>query len=330
MVGLSSAAIPSPVVARLDALPGRFVEVVGDVRDRRLLDATLHRHGVDRVAHMAAITASAERERRAADEILSVNLAGLAAVLTSAADARVRRFVSTSSIAVWGGQPADGSLIDEDVPHAPQTLYAITKSDGEAVTARLATLHGLDWAVARLGRVFGPFEHDTGVRDTLSQIHQVTAHARVGRAVAFDRPCRKNWSFAPDVALRLRLLLNVPALAHRTYNLGTEHAWTLADWCDRLAQRHPGFHYHVGPAVGCHRRGAHRPRRPARDSGASCCRGSALPPISRRRPAPPSMPPSTPPSTRSRTDAALSCLDRHHDSHLGLPNSRAMSHATCA
>lgn len=247
VVGLSSAAIPIPVVARLDALPGRFVEVVGDVRDRPLLDAILHRHGVDRVAHMAAITASAERERRAADEILSVNLAGLAAVLTSAADARVRRFVSTSSIAVWGGQPADGSLIDEDVPHAPQTLYAITKSDGEAVTARLATLHGLDWAVARLGRVFGPFEHDTGVRDTLSQIHQVTAHARVGRAVAFDRPCRKNWSFAPDVALRLHLLLNAPALAHRTYNLGTEHAWTLADWCARLAQHHPGFRYHVGP-----------------------------------------------------------------------------------
>jgi len=31
----------------------------------------------------------------------------------------------------------------EDTPHLPQTLYAITKSSGEAVTARLGELHGL-------------------------------------------------------------------------------------------------------------------------------------------------------------------------------------------
>ncbi len=244
VIGLSSTPIAERVAARLRALPGRFVEAVGDVRDPLLLDRLFREQRIDRVVHMAAVTASAERERTSADAIVSVNLAGLATALTAAAQAGARRFVTVGSIAVFGGQPPDGSLIDEDVAHAPQTLYAITKSCGEAITARLGGLHGLDWVVARLGRVFGPHEHDTGVRDTLSQIHQVDAHALAGRTVAFDRPCRKNWSYAPDVAWRLATLAEADTHAHRVYHLGSEHAWTLADWCERLGRRYD-FDYRV-------------------------------------------------------------------------------------
>ena len=246
VVGISATPIAAASASNFAGLPGRFNEVIGDVRDRGLLDAVMREHRIDRVAHLAAITASAARERIAADEIVSVNLAGLAAVLTAAAQAGVKRFVNTGSIAVYGGQPADGSLIDEGHPHTPAALYAITKSAGEAITARLGELHGIDWLTARLGRVFGPFEHATGVRDTLSQIHQVTACAFAGQAVRFDRPCLKNWSYAPDVASQLLTLLNAPSHAHRLYNLGTEHAWTLADWCALLAKRFLSFRYHVG------------------------------------------------------------------------------------
>ena len=210
-----------------------------------LLALLFRQHRIDRVVHMAAITASADRERIAADTIVSVNLAGLAAAMTAAAEAGVRRFVTVSSIAVYGGEPPDGSLIDEDTPHAPQSLYAITKSCGEAITARLGALHGLDWIVARLGRVFGPYEHDTGVRDTLSQIHQADAAAIAGRPIAFARPCLKNWSYAPDVATRLAILADTATHAHRVYNLGSEHAWTLADWCERLRLRHDDFRFEV-------------------------------------------------------------------------------------
>jgi UDP-glucuronate 4-epimerase len=246
VVGLSAAPIAAPFAQRLGGLPGRLIDIVGDVRDRGAMERLMRSHRITQVAHMAAITAAADRERRAADEIVSVNLAGLAAVMTAAAHAGVERFVGVGSVAVYGNQPPDGSLITEDTPHAPQSLYAITKSSGEAVVARLGELQGLDWVIARLGRVFGPHEHDTGVRDTLSQIHQVTAHALAGRAVRFDRPCLKNWNYAPDSAQHLATLLLTARHRHTVYNLGSEHAWTLADWCERLARRLPGFRYHVG------------------------------------------------------------------------------------
>jgi UDP-glucuronate 4-epimerase len=246
VLGLSPEPLASALDERFSALPGRLSWVVGDVRDGASMRGAIRDHAVTAIAHMAAITPDADRERRAAEAVIDVNLVGLAAMLAAAADSGVERFVYTGSIAVFGPQTPDGGLLEEDTPHDPRTLYAITKSAGEALVARLGDLHGLDWVIARLGRVFGPYEHDTGVRDTLSQIYQATLSARAGRAVRFARPCVKNWNYARDIAADLDMLLSAPSLPHRVYNLGAPHAWSLADWCARLAERMEGFHYVVG------------------------------------------------------------------------------------
>lgn len=250
VVGLSAGPIPPAVAARFAGLPGHLTEVRGDVRDGALLAATLASHRVERVVHLAAITASGAREMASADAVLDVNLTGLATVIGACARAGVARFLYAGSIAVFGGAAPDGSLVEEDAPHAAGTLYAITKSAGEAITARLCGLHGIDHVVARLGRVFGPYEYATGVRDTLSQVYQATAMARAGEPFWFARPCVKNWNYGPDVAVQLAILLCAPAHAHTVYNLGTPHAWALADWCALLAARLPDVRYGVGVTAG--------------------------------------------------------------------------------
>jgi UDP-glucuronate 4-epimerase len=249
VVGLSSTPIPPVVASTFNELPGTLIEVVGDVRDGALLAQLMAEHDIVRVCHMAAITASAEREMQAADTILDVNFIGLARVIKASADAGVQRFLYVSSIAVFGGVSPDGSLIEEDAAHVPSALYAITKSTGEAVTARLAGLLGLDYVIGRLGRVFGPYEYATGVRDTLSQVYQATAMARNGQPFGFARPCTKNWNYGPDAAINIDLLLSAPSHAHTVYNLGTPHAWSLAAWCELLAQRIDGVDCVVGPAA---------------------------------------------------------------------------------
>ena len=248
VVGLSNAPVPPFAAAKFATLPGSFVEVLGDVRDDALLAQALGEHQVTRVAHLAAITASAAREMSSADTILDVNLVGLATVIKACADARVARFVYASSIAVFGGVSPDGGLIEEDAPHVATSLYAITKSAGEAIAARLCGLHGIDVVIGRLGRVFGPYEYATGVRDTLSQVFQATAMARAGEAFCFARPCVKNWNYGPDAAFNLAILLDAPAHAHTVYNLGTPHAWSLGAWCARLHAALPDVRYSVGAA----------------------------------------------------------------------------------
>lgn len=246
VVGLSNATVPAFAAEKFATLSGRFIEIVGDVRDDALLATVLAEHRIGRVAHLAAITASAAREASSADTILDVNLVGLATVIKACADAQVSRFVYVSSIAVFGGVSPDGSLIEEDAPHLGTTLYAITKSAGEAITARLCALHGIDYVIGRLGRVFGPYEYATGVRDTLSQIFQATAMAREQAPFHFARPCTKNWNYGPDAAANLAILLSAPEHDHAVYNLGTPHAWSLGAWCERLADVLPGVRYSIG------------------------------------------------------------------------------------
>jgi UDP-glucuronate 4-epimerase len=246
VVTFSANVIDPGLCARFQALPGQLTNITGDVREAGHLNEVLRRFDVKAVVHLATITASAERERRDAATVVAVNLGGLVNALTAAAQAGVRRFVYPSSIAVFGPDTPDGGLIEEGAAHDPRTLYAITKSAGEAMVARLGELYGLDWVVGRIGRVFGPYEHDTGVRDTMSQIYQVMQRARDGEPVSFARPCVKNWNYAPDTAADLARLVQAPGLAHRVYNLGARYAWSLQDWCERLANENADFRYRIG------------------------------------------------------------------------------------
>lgn len=244
VVSFSRNPLDPAALAAFGALPGQLECVAGDVRDAIGLTEAAVRYGVSAIVHMATITAAADRERTAATDVIGVNLGGLANAISAAAKVRAR-FVYTSSIAVFGPETRDGGISEEQSPHDPRTLYAITKSAGEAVVRRLGDLHGLDWSVVRLGRLFGPWEHDTGVRDTMSQIYQATMAARHGEAVSFDRPCVKNWSYAPDTAADLAALLDAADWKQRIYNLGAPEAWALAEWCALLADRFGRFAYHV-------------------------------------------------------------------------------------
>jgi nucleoside-diphosphate-sugar epimerase len=249
VVALAMRPLPEPATAVLAQRPGRLIEVTADVTDAAAVAGVLAAHRVARVLHGAAITADAARERREAQRILDVNLGGLAAVATAACRHGVERFVLVGSVATFGPTP-DGAVVTEDAPQAPRTLYAITKQASEGVLARIGELHDLDWAIGRLGTVFGPWEYDTGLRDTLSAVHQVTVAALAGRPARLARPARRNWHYAADAADGLATLLTAPRLKHRVYNLGSPHVWTLADWCERLRRRFPAFAFTVGEGPG--------------------------------------------------------------------------------
>jgi nucleoside-diphosphate-sugar epimerase len=248
-----------PSLPRRHPSGAEVVVVQGDVRDRETVERVMREHRVDRVIHGAAITSDIPRERASGDDVISVNLGGTAAVATAAARCGVDRFLLVGSIAVYGStetaEPgtsvrARPALFTEETPHAPVTLYDISKSGAEAVLARIAELNGLDWRVGRLGVVFGPWERDTGFRDTLSPIHQVNRIAVRGGRALLPRPALANWQYSRDAAQALVTLLTAPAPKHRIYNLGPAITWPLSAWCDLLAKRFPGFTAAVGGGDG--------------------------------------------------------------------------------
>ncbi len=164
-------------------------------------------------------------------------------------------------------------------------LDGISKLAAEQAALRLAALHDLDLVVGRLGPCFGPWEADSGVRDTPSAPLQVLRLAERGEEAMLPRPHPRDWLYVRDAAAGLAALLDAPRPAHRTVNVAAGFVRPLADWCRAIAPAFPGWRWRIArtpptspstrPMTG--RRWTPRGCAPTRPS----CRASTSP---RRRP----------------------------------------------
>ncbi len=251
VIGFDRSAVPAAALARFAALPGRFVAERGDVQDIDALQAAWRRHRPGRLVSLAAVTAGPAREAADPASIAQVNVAGAWSAITVAARGGAQRIVHVSSGSVYGDRGRQAGPLDETVtPLAPEGLYGITKQAAEAGALRLAGLLGVDLVVARLGTCFGPWEADTGVRDTLSAPLQILRCAEQGLPAVLARDSRRDWLYVRDGAAGLAALLATPALPERIYHVAAGFTWPLSQWCERMRQAFPGFTWHVAAPDG--------------------------------------------------------------------------------
>jgi UDP-glucuronate 4-epimerase len=251
VTAFSNDALPAAAREAFAALPGELRVATGDVADADAVARALADAAPECVVHAAVITAREARELAQLDRIVDVNLKGTAHVVAAAADRGVRRIVYVSSGSAYGAALVDREAVDESTAAAPDTLYAITKFASERVCARLRAIRGVDVVCARLGSVFGSWERDTGVRDTLSLPFQILTLARSGKPVVLpSREPRRDWIYSRDVAAGIAALLDAPKLAHDLYNLAAGREWSgfAARWCETLKAIHPRFEYRLAAA----------------------------------------------------------------------------------
>jgi nucleoside-diphosphate-sugar epimerase len=204
---------------------------------------TLETHRCSHVVHGAAITAGLDRETRQARTIADVNLGGTIEVLEAALACGVTRVVQLGTGSVYGTVAADVQLIDESLAPEPESMYGITKYAAERTALRYRSKRSLDVVVGRLGVVFGRWEYDTGVRDTLSVPLQLLKVAEAGAMAHFRRGLPDDWVYATDIADAVVALLGAGTLRHGVYQIAGGSRWSLTAWCDRLKQVFPGFDY---------------------------------------------------------------------------------------
>jgi nucleoside-diphosphate-sugar epimerase len=236
---------PDALLQRLPKTAANLVVETGDIRDGARLRELLARHRVDRIVHGAAITASLDRERTQARAIVDVNLGGTIELLEAALDHGVSRVVQIGTGSVFGTHDPAGPPLDEerDVP-VPESLYGISKYAAERTGLRYRETRGLDLCVARLGGVFGRYEYDTGVRDTLSPAFRLLQAAQEGRHVRMRRSLPDDWVYATDVAQALLRLFDL-AQPRPLYHVARGQRWPVADWCERLRAAFPKFSHEV-------------------------------------------------------------------------------------
>jgi len=172
-----------------------------DIRDRSACFKLLKQIQPTHLIHAAAVTFAEDPEA-----VRAANFHGAVNVLE--ASGPLQRAVFLSSSAVYG--PPDGLPCNEDHALNPVGAYAIAKRDAEQ----------LPMIVARIGPVYGPFEHPSALRPRTSLIHQLLTALREKRTLRITgTDIHRDWTHAADIASALDSLLFAPKLNHRIYNV---------------------------------------------------------------------------------------------------------------
>lgn len=209
-------------LAHFATLPGRLEPIRGDVRDRAAVAAALK--GTAGAVHLAAITLGARADIVPARRAAEVNTLSTAILLEEARRAGVPRVVYPSSGAVYGALPLGPEVVTEATEPAPAGLYGFTKLASEAL-AKEANRDGLSTVRARITAVFGPWEYDTGVRETLSPPFQIAARGLAGLPTRIGAGGARDWTSSRDIARALATLLRAETPPHDLYNLSSGAIW---------------------------------------------------------------------------------------------------------
>jgi UDP-glucose 4-epimerase/UDP-glucuronate 4-epimerase len=236
-------ALPPPEGAALAASAIRFR--TGDLRDEDFLESLFCAESIDKVIHLATITAGGEREYGCSSALVDVNVSCVARLLHVAKRHQCGRLVYVGSGSAYGRTwESEVPLREEESPSRPDSLYGITKLAGEQIALRLGELSGLDVRAVRLGTVFGPWERETGARDAMSLYLQLARFALVGsEAVLPSAIARRDWIYSRDAARGIADVLACAHTRHRVYHLTSGMEWSdgLALWCQALAANFAGF-----------------------------------------------------------------------------------------
>jgi nucleoside-diphosphate-sugar epimerase len=200
----------------------------GDVRDFEFPPEEF-----DYVLHAAASTSTTAASQPL--ELLSTLLDGTKRMLAFAKARGAKRFLLTSSGAVYGRQPQNLSHIPEDYLGGPEWLdpnaaYAEGKRVSEQMCSSCARESGIDFIIARCFAFVGPHLP----LDQHFAIGNFIADALAGRNIAVrgDGTPMRSYLYGADLAIWLWTMLlrdSLPGLNPHVFNVGSGEAISIRD-----------------------------------------------------------------------------------------------------
>lgn len=189
-----------------ERLPADIPLIRGSSLDGELLRRVFAEHGVTGVVHLAArkqVGESVEQPLRYYRE----NVGGLVTLLEAVAEAGIKRFVFSSSAAVYGNPP-DVDLVAEDTPCVPINPYGETKLAGEWLVRAAGRAHGIATVCLRYFNVAGaatPELADTGVYNVVPMVFDRLTRDEAPRIFGDDHPtpdgtCVRDYIHVADLA----------------------------------------------------------------------------------------------------------------------------------
>jgi nucleoside-diphosphate-sugar epimerase len=190
----------------------------------------------DGVIHAATDSSARHRVERPY-EIFDAIVGGTKRVLTFAAQSGAKKFLFTSSGAVYGRQPADLSHLPEEYLGAPDPLSAASAyGEGKRAAEHLCAIHalraGFEVKIARCFAFVGPYLPLDGQYAVGDFIRDAMSGGPI--RVSGDGTPYRSYLYAADLAVWLWTIL-FQGTPQRAYNVGSAEALPIADLAQRVA-----------------------------------------------------------------------------------------------
>jgi UDP-glucose 4-epimerase len=235
-------------VVVLDDLSGGFAEnvpagaifVKGSVLDHALIDRLFQEHRFDYVYHLAAYAAEGlshfiKRFNYNNNLIGSVNL------INSAVNSGVKRFVFTSSIAVYG---AGQTPMTEDMVPMPEDSYGIAKLAVEQELKVSHEMFGLDYVIFRPHNVYGERQNIGDRYRNVVGIFMNQLLQGEPMTIFGDGEQKRAFTHIDDIAPFIAKAVDVPGARNQVFNIGADIPFTV-NYLSETVSKAMGLPHHV-------------------------------------------------------------------------------------
>lgn len=206
-------------------LPEGIIFIKGSITDTKLVSEIFDQYSFDYVYHLAAYAAEGLSHfiRRFNYEN---NLIGSINLINESIKHKVKCFVFTSSIAVYG----KGQLpMHEDMTPLPEDPYGISKLAVEQDLKCAHEMFGLDYVIFRPHNVYGEFQNLGDKYRNVVGIFMNQLMQDKPLTIFGDGLQSRAFSYVGDIAPSIANSVNVPAAKNQIFNIGADVQFTVKD-----------------------------------------------------------------------------------------------------
>jgi dTDP-glucose 4,6-dehydratase len=191
----------------------RYLFVRGDIADRNLVGALLHREKPEFIVNFAA-ESHVDRSLLDASPFVEANIKGTQVLLDASREFGVERFIQVSTDEVYGSLE-EGGLFNEASPICPNNPYSATKAAAEMLCRAYHKSYGVPAIITRSSNNYGPYQFPEKL------IPLMIRNALVGKTLPIYGEGKqvRDWLFVEDNCRAIDLVLKDGEIGE-VYNIG--------------------------------------------------------------------------------------------------------------
>ena len=215
-----------------DHLPEGVIFIKGSVYDHELLSKLFNEYKFDYVYHLAAYAAEGLSHfiRRFN---YNNNLIGSVNLINEAVKHKVKCFVFTSSIAVYGAGQVP--MTEEMVPQ-PEDPYGVSKYAIELDLKAAHEMFGLNYVVFRPHNVYGENQNIGDKYRNVIGIFMNLLMQGQSMTIFGDGEQTRAFSYIDDVAIPIASCVDIPESYNEVFNIGADKPYTINELAEVVAE----------------------------------------------------------------------------------------------